>query len=74
MGFQNQNVFSHENALRKENRDYFLQFLSAVSHFLLTLLPRNVTIGGKNPGWLCTLLVMSAIGDEALVCMGELCE
>ena len=45
MGFENRNVFSHENALRKENRVYFLRFLSAVSHFLLTSLRGNVTVG-----------------------------
>ena len=45
MGFENRNVFSHETALRKENRVYFLQFLSAVSHF--TLLRGNVTVCGR---------------------------
>ena len=47
MGFEKRNVFSHENALRKENRVYFLQFLSAASHFLFTLLRRNVTVSGR---------------------------
>ena len=44
MGFENRIAFSHENALRKENRVYFLQFLSAVSHFLFTSLRGNVTV------------------------------
>ena len=47
MGFQSRSVFSHENALRKENRAYFLQFLSAVSHFLLTSLHGNTAVGGR---------------------------
>ena len=47
MGFENGNVFSHENALHKENRVYFSQFLSAVSHFLFTSLRGNVTVCGR---------------------------
>ena len=46
MGFENRNVFSHETALRKGNRVYFLQFLSAVSHFF-SLLRGNVTVCGR---------------------------
>ena len=47
MGFENRNVFSQENALRKENRVCFLQFLSAVSHILFTSLRGNVTVCGR---------------------------
>ena len=47
MGFENRNVFSRENALRKENRVYCWQFLSAVSHFLFTSLRGNVTVCGR---------------------------
>ena len=44
MGFENRNVFSHETSVRNEIRVYFLQFLSAVSHFLVTSLRGNVTV------------------------------
>ena len=54
--------------------------ISAVSSaYWLQVVERSVhlwqaTLFGKNHGSLCTLLLMPAISDEALVCMCELCE
>ena len=56
MSFENRNVFSHENAHRKENRVYFLQFLSAVSHFLFPSLHGNVKVCGRR---LCLVKIMA---------------
>ena len=54
MGFENRYVFSRETALCKENRVYFLQFLSGVSHYFFTLVRGNVTVCGRR---LCLLKI-----------------